>query len=57
MIPSDKAFDGKPFYEYDGRMYYRWYSLKIDKPYIVKFKLVDTKSTNNQGIALFFSDF
>lgn len=57
MIPNDRAFDGKEYYEHDGRMYYRWYSLKIDKPYIVKFKLVDTKSTNNQGIALFFSDF
>ena len=57
MIPSDRTFDGKMFYEHEGKTYYRWYNLKIDKTYIVSFKLVSTNSANKQGIALFFSDF
>lgn len=57
MIPSDKAFDGKLFYEDNGKTYFRWYNLKIDKTYVVRFKLVSTKSIYNQGIALFFSEF
>ena len=57
MIPSDKTFNGNEFYEHDGKRYYRWYNLKIDKPYIVNFKLISSNSVNKQGIVLFFSDF
>lgn len=57
MIPSDKTFNGKTFYEYDGKTYYRWYNLKIEKPYVVSFRLISSSSANKQGIALFFSDF
>ena len=57
MIPSNKTFNGKPFYEHNGKTYYRWYNFKIEKPYIVNFKLISTNSANNQAIALFFSDF
>lgn len=57
MIPCDRTFDGKEFYEYEGKTYYRWYRLKIEKPYSVSFRLVSSNSANKQGIALFFSDF
>lgn len=57
MVPCDKSFNGNTFYEHNGKTYYRWYNLKFDTTFIVRFKLVSTKSAFNQAIALFFSDF
>ncbi len=57
MIPSEKTFNGKLFYEHDGKMFYRWYNLNFEKPYVVSFKLVSSNSINKQAIALFFRDF
>ena len=57
MIPSDRAFNGKRFYEYDGKTFYRWYHLEKLGEYQVRLKIISTKSNNLQGIAMFFSDF
>ena len=57
MIPSNKAFDGENFYEYDGKTFYRWYHLEKLGEYQVRLKIISTKSNNLQGIAMFFSDF
>ena len=57
MIPCDRAFNGKNFFEYDGKKFYRWYHLEKLGEYQVKLKIISTKSKNLQGIAMFFSDF
>ena len=57
MIPNDRAFNGKIFFEYDGKIFYRWHHLKMAGNYTILFRVVSTKSEHKQGIALFFSDF
>ena len=57
MIPSDASFDGKNYYEYNGRTYYRWYYLKRKGDYDLKFKIVSTNSKYLQGISLNFANF
>lgn len=57
MIPNDKAFNGKSSFEYDNKTYCRWYYLKQSGNYKVKINYVSSNSNNEQGVALFFSNF
>ena len=57
MIPCDKSFNGKEYYVFEGKTFYRWHTLNDDKTYIAKFRKVSSNSNNKQAIALFFSDF
>ena len=57
MIPNDRAFNGKEFFEFSGKKYYRWYYLNFDRDYCFCFRIISTKSNNKQGITLHFADF
>lgn len=57
MIPNSKSFDGKSFYEFNGKTFYRWHYVKIKGKYTLHFRIVSVNSCHKQGIALFFSDF
>lgn len=57
MIPSDRAFNGKNSFSYDGKTFYRWYHLEKMGDYEIRIKIVSVNSPNLQGIALFFKDF
>ena len=57
MIPNDRAFNGKSSFEYDDKTYHRWYYLKQLGDCTIKINYVSSNSNNEQGIALFFSNF
>lgn len=57
MIPNSRAFDGKTFFEYEGKTFYRWHHIRKTGSYTLRFRIISTKSPHRQGIALFFSDF
>lgn len=57
MIPNSKAFNGKSFYECDGKIIYRWHKILRLGDYQINIRVVQINSNHKQGIALFFSDF
>ena len=57
MIPNNRAFNGKSYFEHDGKTFRRWYSIDKVGHYKLKINVISTKSVHKQGIALFFSDF
>lgn len=57
MIPSSKAFNGKSFYECDGKIIYRWHRIPRLGDYQISIRVVQINSNHKQGIALFFSNF
>lgn len=57
MIPNGRAFDGKESIVYEGKKYSRWYYVDRTGDYQLRFKIIFTKSSYKQGIALFFWDF
>jgi len=57
MIPNSKAFNGKSFYEFDGKTIYRWHRIQRLGDYQINVRVVQINSNHKQGIALFFSDF
>lgn len=57
MIPNNIAFNGKSYYEHDGKIIRRWYTIDKDGHYDIIIRIISTKSNHMQGIALFFNDF
>lgn len=57
MIPSNRAFNGNLFFEYEGKTFYRWYNVQKKGHYFIKIKIKSSNSPNLQGIALFFQNF
>ena len=57
MIPNSRAFNGKSFFEHNGKTFQRWYTIQKDGAYELRFKIISTNSVHRQGIALFFSEF
>ena len=57
MIPNGKAFNGKSYFEHNGKIIRRWYAIEKDGNYDLIIKIISTNSAHMQGIALFFSEF
>ena len=57
MIPNSKAFDGKSWFEHEGKIFRRWYTIDKAVSYELRIRLISSSSPHQQGIALFFSDF
>ena len=57
MIPNGKAFNGKTFFEHEGKKYYRWHNIQRLGDYQLHFRFIKVNSPYQQGIVLFFSNF
>lgn len=57
MIPSDKTFSGRQFYDDDGKKVFRWHYFKELGDYRLCFRVISSNSAFKQGFSLFFSDF
>ena len=57
MIPNSRAFNGKSWFEHDGKTFLRWYTIDKEGIFKLKINVIATKSAHKQGIALFFSNF
>ena len=57
MIPCDRTFNKKDYYEDDGKIVYRWHHIEKSGDYQINIKIISTNSEILQGIAMFFSDF
>lgn len=57
MIPCDKAFGGKSFFEFQGRTFYRWHYIRKLGDYTLRLKIISTNSPHGQGVAICFSKF
>lgn len=55
MIPNDRAFNGKYFFEFDGKIFYRYQRIEKAGKYRLKIKLVSKNTPYKQGIAISFS--
>ena len=55
MIPNDRAFNGNPSFEFDGKTFFRYHKLAQQGEYQFKINLVAKNSPYKQGIAVSFS--
>ncbi len=55
MLPNEKTFNGKPFVEIEGRIYYRSYALKESGKYKINITVNSINSPYSQAIAFKFS--
>lgn len=55
MIPNDKAFNGKSFFEDNGTIFYRFIRIEKKGNYQLRFKFIKVNSLYKQGIAIGFS--
>lgn len=57
MIPNNRAFNGKPTYEDNGKIISRWHRLGIKGDYQLHFRFISVNPERKQAVALFFSNY
>lgn len=55
MLPTNRAFNGRPSVEVDGKVYYRFYRIETQGKYRLVIRIISINSEYNQGIAFSFS--
>ncbi len=54
MIPNNRAFNGKSYYEFNGKRIFRYQDIQMTGDFELKIKFISVDSPHKQGVALSF---